>query len=491
MDNLQRIHNKPANLRYHYKQADIDKFIANPDKYRNRSKWQGMDIKRDTNQISRHGLLVIPEEEVEPLLETLYRSPKYGFVGGTKMYHFIKRHYIGISRRQVERWMAGNEVEQIHAQPIKQNVARPIVVTKPLGHVQADLTIWEKYSTKNKNFSYILAVVDLNTKYLWMEPLKRKTAIHCNEALVKILDSMPRMPKIFQTDNGGEFQEEFHKTLEDRGIKHIYSQSHSPTTNGAIERAQQTIKRRIGKHFTLNNTRIWIDVLPDFVEGYNDSQHGTTRHTPKEMLFGGRTSKETEHIQKTGTENIEKRAAEMIKSNTRKFPELHVGDIVRVILTAVDAAERAKELQGQRKSAMQRNWTQEMYEIIKIKVSRKYVTAQKKFKLKDEKGVTVDGWFYRDRLKLQKYADRVQVIPADASEDVKRLDVEDEDEKVEEEDEDENLLPLKHRRRKAQDREDAAIHKIKKKALVDQAAGKSLAEGREKRIRKAPQRYEP
>lgn len=488
MDNLQRIHNKPANLRYHYKQEDIDRFIANPDKFRNRSKWQGMEIKHDTNQISRHGLLVVPEEEVESLLEHLYRTPKYGFVGGGKMYEFIKRHYIGISKRQVARWYAGNEVEQIHAEPIKQNVARPIVVTKPLSHVQADLTIWDKDATKNKNYAYILAVVDLNTKYLWMEALKRKTALDVNDALIKILDSMPKKPTVFQTDNGGEFMDEFDKTLKSRGIKHVFSQSHSPSTNGGIERTQKTIKRKMGKYFTLNNTKIWYDVLADFVEGYNNTTHGTTKQTPYEMLFGGRTDKETEHIRKTGTENIQKKAAEMIKSNTRKFPELHVGDYVRIILTAIDASERAKDLQGQRKSAMQRNWTQEVYEIVKINVSRKYVTAQKKYKLKDEHGNILDGLFYRDRLKLQKYADRIQIIPLGQSDDVKRMEaeVDEEEEKV-----DENLLPLKHRRRKDQQREDKELHKLKKKALIDQADGIGLVEGREKRIRKKPDRYVP
>ncbi len=496
MANMQRPFDKPANMRFKYTLAQIARFKSNPDKYRNRAKWTGITIDHDHNDdLVKNDMPIIAMEDIDRFLDMLYKDPKFGFVGADKLYSFIKRHYIGISRRQVSSWMNRNEVDQIHQPPRKQNVARPIVVSKPMSHVQADLTIWEKYRTKNKNYAYILAVVDLNTKFLWMEPVKRKTAIHVNDALVKILGRMPKMPKIFQTDNGGEFMDQFHKTLKDKGIKHVFSQSHSPTTQGAIERTQGSIKRRIGKYFTLNNTRVWIDVLEDLVLNYNETEHSTTKQTPIEMLYGGRTDEETERIRRQGNEGIEKRANKMIQSNTRRFPELHRGDWVRVILTAVDHHARARELKGQRHASIEQNWTKDLYQIVDIKQSRKYLNAPKSYKLKDADGTVLKGLFYRDRLRLQQNPDKMVFHPKDTDDDVKKLDDDKDDDEEDKDNEiqDDSLEPssLKERRRQAEDKEDAKLHKVKKKALRDQAAGKSLAAGREARARKAPARYKP
>jgi hypothetical protein len=489
MNDLQRIPGKLPNVRYHYTTEQIARFLRQPEKYRGTSKWRGMLIDHEKGELSRHGMKVIPAENIDEFLTDLYKNPKTGFTGGTKMYAYIKRHYIGISRRQVQEWINRNEIEQIHAAPRKQNVARPIVVSKPLAHVQADLTIWEKYRTYNKNYAYILAVVDLNSKYLWMEPVKRKTAVHVNDALVKILAKMPKMPSIFQTDNGGEFQDDFHKTLESRGIKHVFSQSHSPTTQGAIERVQGSIKKRIGKHFTLNKTRVWIDVLPDLVSNYNNTEHSVTKSTPTEMLNGGRTSHETEVIRKTGNKGILKQAAKMIKSNTRRFPQLHVGDAVRLMLTSVDARARARELQGQRHASIEQNWTREIYVIVKIKSSKKHIGAPQSFKVADMKtNKEVDGWFFRDRLKLQESPEMMQMRIATESDDLKKLDdVDEEDEKSD------GAAPstLKERRKKEMDTEDKKQHALKKQALKDKYKGLSLAAGREKRVRFAPKRFSP
>ncbi|VDO44682.1 unnamed protein product, partial [Brugia timori] len=40
---------------------------------------------------------------------------------------------------------------------------------------EADLLILDKYSTQNKGFKYLLNVIDQFSKYVWSEPLKKKT----------------------------------------------------------------------------------------------------------------------------------------------------------------------------------------------------------------------------------------------------------------------------------------------------------------------------
>ena len=42
-----------------------------------------------------------------------------------------------------------------------------------------------------------------------------------------------------------------------------------------IERAQHTIRERLHKYFTYKNTHRYTDVLPQFVQAYNDTVHST------------------------------------------------------------------------------------------------------------------------------------------------------------------------------------------------------------------------
>ena len=58
----------------------------------------------------------------------------------------------------------------------------------------------------NDGFCYILVVVDVLSKYAWIEPLGDKTARNVTSAFEKILDrANPRVPVYLQSDRGKEF----------------------------------------------------------------------------------------------------------------------------------------------------------------------------------------------------------------------------------------------------------------------------------------------
>jgi len=47
-------------------------------------------------------------------------------------------------------------------------------------------------------------------------------------------------------------------------------------SNSVIERAHRTIRDKLYKYLTYKNTYWFIDVLPQFVKGYNATVHSTT-----------------------------------------------------------------------------------------------------------------------------------------------------------------------------------------------------------------------
>ena len=49
-----------------------------------------------------------------------------------------------------------------------------------------------------------------------------------------------------------------------------------------IERFNRTLKNKMYKYFTANNTYKYVDVLPDLINEYSNHKHSTIKMTPTE-----------------------------------------------------------------------------------------------------------------------------------------------------------------------------------------------------------------
>ena len=52
-----------------------------------------------------------------------------------------------------------------------------------------------------------------------------------------------------------------------------------------VERFNLTLKTRMWKYFTAKNTRVYIDILQDIVQGYNNSYHRSIGRAPASVSF--------------------------------------------------------------------------------------------------------------------------------------------------------------------------------------------------------------
>ena len=60
-------------------------------------------------------------------------------------------------------------------------------------------------SSKNKNFKYLLCVIDVFTKYSWVKPLKDKKGKTVLNAFIEIVNESNRKPNKLWIDQGREF----------------------------------------------------------------------------------------------------------------------------------------------------------------------------------------------------------------------------------------------------------------------------------------------
>ena len=87
----------------------------------------------------------------------------------------------------------------------------------------ADLADMQLISKFNKGFRFLLSVIDVFSKYVWVVPLKDKKGVTITNAFQKILKESDRKPNKIWVDKGSQFyNSSFKKWLKDNNIK-MYS----------------------------------------------------------------------------------------------------------------------------------------------------------------------------------------------------------------------------------------------------------------------------
>jgi len=139
----------------------------------------------------------------------------------------------------------------------------------------ADLVDMQAFSKFNRGVKYLLTLIDVFSKFGWMLLLKDKTGVSVAKALKEIFKQ--KNPEKLWTDKGKEF---YNKHVRDLGVE-LYSTENEEKSSVA-ERWNRTMKEKMFKYFTANNTNKYIDVLDDFVDKYNNTWHSSINMTPVE-----------------------------------------------------------------------------------------------------------------------------------------------------------------------------------------------------------------
>jgi len=119
-------------------------------------------------------------------------------------------------------------LEELHA-PARKNFPRNHVVVRGYDDLwQADIVEIHPYSCFNKDYHYILTIIDVLTKYAWVVPLKSKSGSETANAITEIIRKSGRQPKNLQTDMGKEFYNaDVQRLVNKHGINHYVLRNES------------------------------------------------------------------------------------------------------------------------------------------------------------------------------------------------------------------------------------------------------------------------
>ena len=127
---------------------------------------------------------------------------------------------------------------------------------------RADLVDMQKNKSQNKNFNYILTVIDIFSKFAWAIPIKNKTGDSITRAFEIIFKD--RIPTKLHTDKGLEFINKSTQNLFKRKGIHWFA-TENETKAQVVERFNRTLKSKMYKYFTAKGTKTWINIIDELV----------------------------------------------------------------------------------------------------------------------------------------------------------------------------------------------------------------------------------
>ena len=252
--------------------------------------------------------------------------------------------------------------EELH-KSLRRKFKRRRVLVSGIDRIwAADLAYTQAFTKFNRGIKYLLAVIDVFSKYGWLIPLKDKTGKSVASALKTIFKE--RKPGKMWVDKGKEF---YNKDVKE--LIELYSTENEEKAS-IVERWIRTMKGRMWKYFTDNNTNVYIGILPDLVEDYNNTWHSSIKMTPVEA------SKKKNEL--TVWRNLYPDRLKNIDIN----PKFSIGDKVRI-------SKKKKTFE----KGYTTRWTEEIFTITKINR-----TSPVTYKIADLNGEEIDGTFYEPEL---------------------------------------------------------------------------------------------
>ena len=171
--------------------------------------------------------------------------------------------------------------EELH-KPITRNFRKRRVISYGVDKIwTADLEEIQKYSKWNKGVKYLLMVIDVFSKYGWIEPLKDKKTESVSSAFEHIFKKSKRKPEKLWTDKGSEFiSKHFKDFLKTHNITLYHTQNEEKSS--IVERWNKTMKNKMWKMFSANNNTVYWDKLDKLVDDYSYTYHSSIEMTPTE-----------------------------------------------------------------------------------------------------------------------------------------------------------------------------------------------------------------
>ena len=309
-------------------------------------------------------------------LNTIYFNPSHpgSYAGPTKLYQVVKnerKH--SITFKEIQEWLQDQDAYSLQ-KPLKYKFRRNRVVSRGLDYLwDMDLADVSNLQKENNGIKFLLIVIDIFSRYLWVVPLLNKQHSTVISGL-KMVFTQGRKPKWLRSDAGGEFQNRWMKAfLKKQNVGHFVT--YNETKANYAERVIRTLKVLMYRYFTHKQTYEYTSVLQNLVQNYNSRPHSSinNRHPVDINASNEATVWKEQYIDSINLKTIKR---------TKKY-KFDIGNLVRL-----------PHLKRPFQRDYQEKWSEEVF-VIK---TRRFRSGIPIYKVEDFSNDSVQGTFYEHEL---------------------------------------------------------------------------------------------
>ncbi|KAL3091900.1 hypothetical protein niasHS_005528 [Heterodera schachtii] len=318
------------------------------------------------------------EKAIENVLERLYNDPKSpaAFAGVDRLWLEAKKELGNkIRKNDVKHYLEGHRTYTL-MRPRRINFPRARTTAAGfMTDCQVDLADFQALSRHNSGNRYLMVVIDVLSKRIFVTPLRTKKSDDMVEGFKRVFSTMPMKPHRIFSDKGTEFRNQQLKKLFDEEEVEKYESTHSEKKAALAERAIRQIKNRVYRYFAQTKTLKWVDVIDQIVDGINKSPSRVHGMRPIDVNF-----KNSQQIWEKMFGEDQHRA---LFGKHRKRARFLPGQTVRMSIA-----------KGQFEKGYIPNYGDEILEIDAVKRHMKPM----RYKIRDAKGEKFKGFFYPEEL---------------------------------------------------------------------------------------------
>lgn len=236
-------------------------------------------------------------------VQNAYTTPGHAVAFSTPVR--VAKHF-GISVGRAKSYLEELEGYTLHREYKQPKVYNPYYVHKRREQVQGDLIDISQLAEDNDGVKFLLVLIDIFTKKLWVYALKSKSGAVTKAALQTWLQSLDTPPDQLVTDRGREFENvQVQNLLRSQNVE--WNMAYGTLKACIAERVNKSLQILIFKYLTENESRRYIDQLDNLVKTYNKRGHRTLEGmSPEEAdlpeneedvmrIFHARYAKAAEH----------------------------------------------------------------------------------------------------------------------------------------------------------------------------------------------------
>ncbi|UYV84725.1 K02A2.6-like [Cordylochernes scorpioides] len=274
-----------------------DKFIENVKKNLNGSRRSiaqnfkvedGCLFKKNPNPEGRAWLLVVPEKKKREIMKEYHNHMSNGHLGVARTMYRIKSKYFWPSMlKDVSEFVKTCHLCQSRkgSNQLPSGLLQPIPPANfPFERIGIDF-VGPLPSTKNRK-KWIIVLTDYYTRYAETKAVSEATVKEVSKFLVEDIFLRHGAPQYLISDRGSQFTSNLMKeVMKTCKIKHCFTTSYHPQTNGLTERLNRTLINMLSMYVNTDQKN-WDEILPFITHAYNTTIQETTGYSPFFLMFG-------------------------------------------------------------------------------------------------------------------------------------------------------------------------------------------------------------